>query len=53
MEKENEIVLFETSDHQVSLYVHMQDETVWLTQNQMNELSGLDMRRREFIKWNQ
>ena len=34
----NEIILFETKDKEVSLQVHMQDETVWLTQEQMSEL---------------
>ena len=33
--KKNEIVLFETADNEVSLQVQMQDETVWLTRNQM------------------
>ncbi len=42
MEKKNEIVLFETEDHKVLLQVQMQDETVWLTQNQMIELFGRD-----------
>ena len=42
MEKKNEIVLFETDDREVSLQVQMQDETVWLTQNQMIELFGRD-----------
>lgn len=42
MKKKNEIVLFETSDKEVSLQVQMQDETVWLTQNQMIELFGRD-----------
>ena len=37
----NEIVLFETADNEVSLQVQMQDETVWLTVNQMAELPGL------------
>ena len=34
----NEIVLFETDDNEVSLQVQMQDETVWLSRNQMAEL---------------
>lgn len=42
MKKNNEIVLFETADNEVSLQVQMQDETVWLTQNQMIELFGRD-----------
>lgn len=42
MEKKNEIVLFETSDREVSLQVQMQDETVWLTANQMAQLFDRD-----------
>ena len=38
MTKENEIVLFETEDREVKLSVPIQDETVWLTQDQMSEL---------------
>ena len=41
--KKNEILLFETSDNEVSLQVQMQDETVWLTQAQMVELFGRDV----------
>ena len=41
--KNNEIVLFETVDNEVSLQVQMQDETVWLTQAQMVELFGRDV----------
>ncbi|MBO6127763.1 MAG: virulence RhuM family protein [Pseudobutyrivibrio sp.] len=40
MAKENEIVLFETEDEKVKLSVPIQDETVWLTQDQMSELFG-------------
>ena len=38
----NDIILFETEDKAVSLQVQMQDETVWLTQNQMIELFERD-----------
>ncbi len=38
----NEIVLFESSDEQVSLPVSVDQETVWLTQAQMVELFGRD-----------
>ena len=38
----NEIVLFETTDNEVSLQVQMQDETVWLTANQMAQLFERD-----------
>ena len=40
----NEIVLFETADNEVSLQVQMQDETVWLTRNQMAELFDRDVK---------
>ena len=36
----NEIILFENQD--VKLEVSMQDETVWLTQNQMSQLFEKD-----------
>ena len=38
MAKENEIVLFETEDEKVKLSVPIQNEMVWLTQDQMSEL---------------
>lgn len=38
----NEIVLFKTADNEVSLQVQMQDETVWLTANQMAQLFERD-----------
>ena len=40
MDKKNEIVLFETGDGDVKLFVPIQEETVWLTQAQMTELFG-------------
>ncbi len=40
----NEIVLFETADNEVSLQVQMQDETVWLTLNQMAKLFDRDVK---------
>ena len=40
--KKNEIVLFETTDNEVSLQVQVEDESVWLTQAQMIELFGRD-----------
>ena len=43
MKKKNEIILFETSDREVSLQVQMQNETVWLTQAQMVELFDRDV----------
>lgn len=33
MEKNNEIVFFETEDNQVKLSVTVEDETVWLNRN--------------------
>ena len=38
MVENNEIVLFETSDKEVTLSVPMDGDTVWLTQAQMAEL---------------
>ena len=38
MEQNNEIVLFETSDKEVTLSVPMDGDTVWLSQAQMTEL---------------
>ena len=35
---ENEIVLFETKDKEISLSVPVDGETVWLTQAQMTDL---------------
>jgi prophage maintenance system killer protein len=40
----NEIVLFETDDNEVSLQVQIQDETVWLSRNQMAELFDRDVK---------
>ena len=42
MEQNNEIVLFETSDKEVTLSVPMDGDTVWLTQAQMTELFNVD-----------
>ncbi len=41
-EKKNEIILFENQG--VKLEVNMQDETVWLMQQQMAELFGRDVK---------
>ena len=38
----NDIVLFESQDKMISLPVHMEAETVWLSQSQMIELFGRD-----------
>ena len=40
---ENEIILYETKDHEVKLNVNMDGETVWLNRAQMSELFGRDV----------
>ncbi len=40
----NEIVMFESSDHQVVLYVESNKDTVWLTRNQMAKLFDRDVK---------
>lgn len=42
MEKNNELVLFETKDREIRLAVPIENETVWLTQAQMTELFSVD-----------
>ena len=42
--KNNEIVLFETSDGAIKLSVPVVDETVWLNRNQMADLFGRDVK---------
>lgn len=42
MTKENEIVIFETKDHNVSLPVSVKNDTVWLSTNQMAALFERD-----------
>ncbi len=42
MNKENEIVLFETKDRSVKLPVALENEMVWLTANQMAQLFDRD-----------
>lgn len=42
MKDRSEIVIFETEDNEVKLPVMVEDETVWLNQNQMIELFGRD-----------
>lgn len=44
MEKNNEIVLFETEDRSVTLPVAVQNETVWLNRNQMAVLFDRDVK---------
>lgn len=38
MNKKNELVIFETTDHEITLEVPVEGETVWLTQAQMTHL---------------
>ena len=38
----NEIVIFETEDRSITLPVAVENETVWLTRNQMAELFDRD-----------
>lgn len=38
----NEIVIFETADHEITLSVEIDKDTVWLTQAQMTVLFGVD-----------
>ena len=40
MAKENEIVLFETDDKEITLNVKVDQDTVWLNRNQMADLFG-------------
>lgn len=41
---QNEIILFETSDNQISLAVNVENDTVWLNRNQMAELFDRDVK---------
>ena len=43
MKEKNEIVIFETQDHEIKLPVAVQNETVWLTQPQMVDLFQRDI----------
>ena len=44
MQKNNDIVIFETEDNQVKLPVNVKEETVWLNRNQMSELFDRDVK---------
>ena len=44
MQKNNDIVIFETEDNQVKLPVTVEGETVWLNRNQMSELFDRDVK---------
>ena len=39
-EMENEIVIFRTDDETINVEVRFEDETAWLTQDQMSTLFG-------------
>ena len=41
---ENEIVLFETEDHEIKLNVAVENNTVWLNRKQLAELFGRDVK---------
>ncbi len=44
MDERNEIVLFESQDHKITMPVILENETVWLNRNQMAELFGRDVK---------
>ena len=44
MNKDNEIVLFETADREIKLNVTIENDTVWLNRNQMAELFDRDVK---------
>lgn len=44
MAKENEIVLFETEDKEITLNVKVNQDTVWLNRKQMADLFGRDVK---------
>ena len=42
MNEDNKIIIYQTADNQTQIDVHMENETVWLTQAQMAELFQKD-----------
>ena len=42
MSNNNQIIIYQTADNQTQIDVHMENETVWLTQAQMAELFQKD-----------
>jgi hypothetical protein len=44
MKNENEIIFYKTEDGAVSVSVRFEEENIWLTQKQMAELFGMDVR---------
>ncbi|SFG36148.1 Virulence protein RhuM family protein [Lachnospiraceae bacterium C7] len=44
MEQNNEIILFETSDKEVTLSVQLKNDSVWLNREQLAELFGRDVK---------
>lgn len=37
---DSQLLLYQTPDGKINIDVHLEDETVWLTQNQMAKLFG-------------
>ena len=44
MQKNNEIVLFETKDKEIKLSVQIENDMVWISRNQMADLFGRDVK---------
>ena len=42
MDNSNEIIIYQTDDHQMQIDVRMENDTVWLSQQQMAELFEKD-----------
>ena len=42
MEHDSEIILYQTADGQIKIDVRLEDETVWLNQNQLEDLFQTD-----------
>ena len=42
MNEQNQILIYQTEDGQTQVYVRMENETVWLSANQMSMLFGRD-----------
>ena len=44
LQKNNEIVLFETKDKEIKLSVQIENDMVWISRNQMADLFGRDVK---------
>jgi len=44
MDTDNQILIYQSKDGNIKIDVHLQDESVWLTQEQMGQLFGKDKR---------